>query len=182
LKGLGGVRLDTRQGRHGGGILIDTAGSVASGFAGDPSSHAAVGLTLRGTIPLNDRSVVLSTRTMVVEALSDAEIPFEELATPGGAEGLRGSPRGRLRGASSVVATLEYRWLIHPRLDAALFVDDGGAFGPRFAGIRRDRLHPSVGFSLLGWGQETGEDELDGGMSLAWSPDDGLHLLLTVIE
>ncbi len=61
---------------------------------------------------------------------------------------MRGLSSGRLRGHSQVFGSLEYRWLVAPYLDAALFVDHGGAFERGFEGLSLDRMIPSYGFGL----------------------------------
>ena len=84
----------------------------------------------------------------MVERLSAAPIPFEELVIPSGMIDMRGFPDGRLRDASGLVGSAEYRWYISAYLDATLFVDVGTVAGPRFAGFDGTRWFPSYGAGL----------------------------------
>jgi hypothetical protein len=141
--------LDTRRGRRGlAGVRLELDGAIAGGFLGDPSRHARLVADARLVLDLHDRALILRLNGGVVARLGDAPIPFEELLSPTGTDGLRGMSYGRLRGESQLFGVLEYRWLVAPYVDAALFVEDGGAFGPGFEGLSLSRMIPGYGFGL----------------------------------
>jgi outer membrane protein assembly factor BamA len=81
-------------------------------------------------------------------AFGQTPIPFTELVTLGGPDDLRGFRRGRFRGASSMLATIEYRWPVWMWMDGSFFVDYGGVFGPGFSDFRFGALRPDVGIGL----------------------------------
>lgn len=144
------VTVDTRNSpRFGAGMASHVAATFSEGFAGDPSRH--VSLTARGSgfLPFGDRALSVHLSGGVVEALGGARIPFDELLSASGPDAVRGIARGRLRGPSALVGSVEYRWLLSPALDAVLFVDRGNAFGPRFSDLRLDRMFTSAGVALL---------------------------------
>src|SRR5262249_38787976 len=80
--------------------------------------------------------------------IGDTPIPFSELATLGGPEDLRGFGRGRFRGASSMLATAEWRWPVWMWMDGTLFFDYGGGFGPAFKGFAVGDLRPDIGIGF----------------------------------
>jgi hypothetical protein len=149
VRGRAGLLVDTRHGRRRlGGFRLVADGALAHGVAGDPSIHARIVADARFVVELSDRALIARVNAGVVRPLGDAHVPFEELMSPSGTEGLRGFSSGRLRGHSQLLGSLEYRWLVAPYLDAALFVDQGGAFDRGFAGVSLDRMIPSYGFGL----------------------------------
>lgn len=150
LRAGAGLTLDTRPvPRFGGGFFATMAGSWAQGYAGDPSRHVTAIASAGATVPFGDRSLEVRVRGGLVEPLGSAPIPFEELLSPSGLQGLRGVARGRLRGPTELVATVEYRWLLSPALDAILFVDRGNAFGRRFDGLSWSRTFTTAGFGVM---------------------------------
>jgi len=112
-----------------------------------------------------------------------APVPFDELISPCGLNGMRGLPDGLLRDRSGLVGTAEYRWLIAASIDASLFVDEGAVAGPWFAGLDATNFHTSVGVGLRFfpydqpryWEQTAGRQ----GLQIAWSPGESFRLLLT---
>lgn len=149
LRGNTGLLVDSRHGRRRrGGVRFVLDGAVAHGVMGDPSAHLRVVADARLVLDLSDRALIVRVNAGLVRPLGDAPVPFEELMSPSGTEGLRGLSSGRLRGHSQVLGSLEYRWLLAPYLDAALFVDQGGAFDRGFTGLSLDRMIPSYGFGL----------------------------------
>ena len=141
----GGLVLDLRNpARDGGGFSLAADATFAQGLAGDPSRHATYVAETVAAIGGNDRLFLLRARATMVERLGAAPIPFEELVIPSGMIDMRGFPDGRLRDASGLVGSAEYRWYISAYLDATLFVDVGTVAGPRFAGLRRHPLVPEL--------------------------------------
>ena len=171
-----------RHERAASGVSVLLDGTLGQGLSGDPTRDATatgeVVLALGGT----DRVLLVRGRAAAVARLGSAPIPFEELISPAGAAGMRGFPEGRFRGASGIIGTAEYRWYISHDLDAALFSDVGTVAGPGFAGLGHDQWFPSFGVGLRHF-QIPGpywEGDLDTGVQLAYSPDGGFRVLLSV--
>ena len=179
----GGLGLGLRApGREQSGASLVADATFAEGVAGDPSRHAtfsAEGVLALGAV---NRSLVLRGKAAMVEPLSDAPIPFEELVSPAGVAGMRGFPDGRFRGESGVVGTAEYRWYVSSFLDATVFTDMGTVAGRTFSGMVWDRWFPSFGFGLRllktvgSYWEAVPMDEVQ----IAWAPDGGVHLLLSL--
>jgi hypothetical protein len=149
VRGHAGLLVDSRHGRRRlGGVRFAVDGTVAHGLVGDPSAHARIVADARLVVAPSDHALIARVNAGVVRPLGDAPVPFEELMSPSGTDGLRGLSSGRLRGHSQLLGSLEYRWLLSPYLDAALFVDQGGAFDRGFSGLSLDRMIPSYGFGL----------------------------------
>jgi hypothetical protein len=133
---------------HGGerfatGGRVRLTGRAGEGIAGDPSRFAGAQAAACVFAAIGEREIDLCGRAGLVGSLNDAPVPFEELMDPGGKAGLRAIPRGRLRGQSELLASIEYRWMLGAWFDAALFFDIGGAFGPHFEDIDTDHLYPT---------------------------------------
>jgi hypothetical protein len=143
-----GLVFDTRDGHRLGGLRVALDGALAHGLVGDPSVHFRAVADARLVLDLSDRALIMRANAGLVKPMRDAPVPFEELMSPGGTDGLRGVSWGRLRDHSQLFGSLEYRWLVAPYLDAALFVDHGGVFDRGFAGVSLDRMIPSYGFGL----------------------------------
>jgi len=144
----GAVRVDTREGPRLGGVRLELEGTVAHGILSDPSRLAKLVADGRIALDLSDSLLILRLNAGVVGKLGDAPVPFEELLSPTGTYGLRGMPAARLRGHSQLMGTIEYRWLLTPYLDAAVFIDQGGAFDEGFSNLSLSRMIPSYGFGL----------------------------------
>jgi len=171
-----------RHARDGSGTSAFLDATVGQGLASDPSRH----LLLTGETILavggTDRVLLLRGRAAMVHRLSSAPVPFEELVTPSGNTGMRGFPEGRFRGESGLVGTAEYRWYIAHNLDASLFSDVGTVAGPGFAGLGNSRWFPTfgVGLRLVRTPGPYWEGDLNTGVQLAYAPDGGFRLLLSV--
>jgi hypothetical protein len=168
--------------RYASGLVGALAASHVHGLAGDRSWHAAVHGATGGVYAFGDHALGLRLYGAVVEPLGDAPIPFEELLSPTGVDGLRGLPTGRLRGRSAMVATAEYRWLLAAWLDGVLFVDHGNAFTAHFGDLTVQRFLRA--FTSAGLGLVTFDmDEVSywrsaprSGVQVAVTSDGGLRL------
>jgi len=103
--------------RDGNGFSLATDATFARGLAGDPSRHATFSAEGVGALGVDDRTFLLRARVVMVERLSSAPIPFEELFIPSGLYDMRGFATGRLRGDSGLVGSvsgLPFRSIIHP--------------------------------------------------------------------
>jgi hypothetical protein len=149
LRATGSIVVDSRRGRRRpAGLRLALEGGVSRGILDDPSAQVRAVADLRVLLDLGDQALILRLNGGHVTALGDAPVPFEELLSPTGNQGLRGMSSGRLRGESQLFAVAEYRWLVAPYLDASLFVEDGGAFGPGFDGLSLSRMIPGYGVGL----------------------------------
>jgi hypothetical protein len=163
--------LDTRRKRpYDTGVALVAGASGTRGFDGDPSRFATFRAEGRATIGLADRALGVRLRAAMLEPLGEP-VPFDELLSAAGPEQVRGNPPGTLRGHSRLVGSLEYQWMPVVDLEITAFVDHGGAFGERFAGLSRDGFEPSLGGAVR-WG--------DARLQLAWGPGDGVQLLAGV--
>jgi outer membrane protein assembly factor BamA len=148
-----GLRVDTRD-----SFYRPTSGAAAAieldythGLgATDPSSYFRLHAGFEAVLDLWRRSHVLLLRAstdLLIPAGSEF-VPFTEfpiLSTP---DKFRGARWGKYRDYSNVLFTAEYRWPVWMWLDAALFVDYGGAFGKAYAGFDISRMIPAVGFGV----------------------------------
>jgi len=180
----GTLGLGLREpGRERPGAVLLVGATVAQGLAGDPSRHAT--FSGEGVVAVGgpNRAVIVRGRAAMVERLGSAPIPFEELISPSGDTGMRGFPDGRFRGQSGLVGTAEYRWYIAAYLDATLFTDVGTVAGRAFTDIDWGRWFPTfgLGFRLFRtpngpyWAAEARDE-----VQIAYAPDNGVRLLLTV--
>lgn len=193
VPGWGGIRLargrlavatDTRRSRRfGSGVDAFVAAGYAHGLGDDPSRHGSLVGRVGFQLAAGDHALVGRLAAGVVEPFGSAPVPFEELLTASGWNGIRGLPRGRLRGRTGAVGTLEYRWLLAPWLDAVLSVDRGNAYGPGFEGFGWGGMFTSyaLGFVVVDLRRsDYFRSEPLFGAYLAVTPDDGLRLSLAL--
>lgn len=153
LRAALGVRIDTRDSGSAPsqGVAIDLRADYTHGLGDDRSSYFRVHGVLEAALDLWQRSRVLVVRLQAGTVLptdGSSPVPFSELYVLGLPEIHRGVRFGRYRDASLFVATAEYRWPIAQWMDAALFVDYGGVFGPHFSGFSFDKMIPAVGGAI----------------------------------
>jgi hypothetical protein len=178
-----GLTLDLRNpARDGGGFTLAVDGTFSQGVAGDPSRHATYTAETIAAIGGSDRLFLVRARASMVDRLGAAPIPFDELVIPSGMIDMRGFPDGRLRDASGLVGSAEYRWYISAYLDATLFVDVGTVAGPRFAGFDGTRWFPSYGVGFRYYQPQGAywQARAVDGIQIAYAPEGGLRLLLTM--
>ena len=179
----GGAMLNLRSpARDGNGFSLATDATFARGLAGDPSRHATFSAEGVGALGVDDRTFLLRARVVMVERLSSAPIPFEELFIPSGLYDMRGFATGRLRGDSGLVGSVEYRWYIAANLDAALFADVGTVAGPRFSNIDWDRWFPSFGLGFRYYRPQGAywDARAQDGIQIAYAPEGGVRLLFSM--
>ena len=82
------------------------------------------------------------------EKLAERDVPFTELPILGGVEWMRGFLGGRLRGASTLVGTVSYRYPVGNFLDGELFSSVGNAFPGHLDGFAMQRLFLNWGMGL----------------------------------
>jgi hypothetical protein len=174
------LRNDARDGSGFGAALESTYGR---GIMDDPTRLVRTQLELVGAIGGLDRALILRGIATVVEPLGNTFVPFDELALPAGMAGMRAFPFGRFRDRSSVIGTIEYRWLVAYRLDASLFVDNGAVAGPWFSGLKVDNFFPGGGIGLRYYSSATDRYWLspaNSGIQVAYAPESGLRLVLAL--
>ena len=183
IRGEAAVEVDTRKlERLGTGFSLVSSASISRGVMDDPSRFVTLRSDARVYLGSDRQAFVLRLRGGLIEPLTDAPIPFDQLLSPTGAQGLRGISSGERRGPTELVGSLEYHRQATRSLDAVVFVDEGGAFGEDFDGLAWDNLEPSVGVGVRHnkHAREDGAGIPDAGIILAWAPDHGVNLLFSV--
>jgi hypothetical protein len=137
---------EARRDPHGFAFTLAAIGG--RGVSGDTTRDVTWTTDIVGAFTAHDRSLILRARVGMVTTLGGAQLPFDEMLSASGPDGLRALLPGRLRGPTSAIFGAEYRWLLLPYLDAALFVDEGLAAGPNFENISLDRFYLSAGAAL----------------------------------
>jgi hypothetical protein len=144
------VHIDSRRQETSPGLIVDGAVAYTHGLGRDGSSylrlHGRVGTQLE---VWRRRSLYVGVAVDDELAFGSTPIPFTELVTLGGPNDLRGFARGRFRDASSMLATVEWRWPVWMWMDGVLFFDYGGAFGPGFRDFSVSALRPDVGIGFI---------------------------------
>ncbi|MBI4511885.1 MAG: hypothetical protein HY698_19785 [Deltaproteobacteria bacterium] len=185
VRGGATLRLDTRSvdARYPAGFSVLVDSVYSHGVIGDASQHLILAGDTRLSVRIGDRTLLLSVRGGLVQPLSDASVPFDELLSPTGSLGVRGLKTGRLRGHSALVGLLEYRWLVAPYLDTSVLVDYGGAFDQGFQNFGVDRMIPSVGIGLRVFRHEKTywQSGRIAALQVAFS-EEGFRLLLSASE
>ncbi|MCG5054158.1 MAG: hypothetical protein KA712_14435 [Myxococcales bacterium] len=180
LQGRGELALDTRRDpRFGSGWLGALEGVGTLGVAGDPSRHAKVQVGFGRVLTFGHHGLDLRVQAGALWRLGTAPIPFEELLSPSGPRGLRGLRSGRLRGPTALVATVQYRWLLAPWMDALLFVDKGNAFRENFENLSWAQTFTSYGlsFQLVERARSEGAERNVPSLAFTWAytPGEGMR-------
>lgn len=172
---IGGARMsyDTvlPNRRFGGGFAACGDVRWAKGLGSDKSHDATLGAGLVVPVALSDRVLVLRAAMVSSRPLGGIEVPFAELPTASGRGGVRALRRGRLRSETILVASTEYRWLLSPWTDAAVFVDAGQAGSDLTLGY-------GLGFVAYSSGYPYWRRRPVGRVDVAWS-DSGVRFLLS---
>ncbi|MFH0899650.1 MAG: BamA/TamA family outer membrane protein, partial [Pseudomonadota bacterium] len=166
--------------RFGNSLAGKLGAFYSEGVLGDRSRYLTVLGDLQLVLGHGDRALLLRTKAGAVQPLGETPVPFEELHSPGGPEGVRGLASYRLRGNVGLVGTAEYRWLLTPFLDAAFFVDYGGAFRLGET-IDTNSLTPSIGLGLRLFDARRlphWSAPLVGGIQIAYAFDEGIQLVI----
>lgn len=177
------IALDTRShARDGAGVTVTFDGTYGHGVGGDPSRHVYLSGNAVAALGGYDRTLLLRLQGAMVERLTSAPVPFDELVSPSGVEGMRGFQRGRFRGESGLVGSAEYRWLVSYYMDASMFVDVGTVAGRRFQGLSSSDLFPSfgLGLRLVRPIERYWEAQPLAGFQVAYSLDGGFRFLLAM--
>ncbi|MEP7119849.1 MAG: hypothetical protein ABJE95_03020 [Byssovorax sp.] len=170
------LTLDSRLPRPapGGGFRFE-ADAQHSVDLRDPgaSRWLTTGVSAAATVDLtgHGRLLTVTLATRFADPLADAGVPFTELASLGGDQGMSGYRANRLLGRSAVTGTFEYRYPILASLDGSLHAGIGNVFGAHLEGFeaRLLRLSFDLGIdapgprdhalkALVGFGTETFAD------------------------
>ncbi len=143
VRARAGLLLDTRQRPRLGGVRLAVDADIVHGCLGDPSAHAHVVADVRLVLDLSDRILILRLNAGAVMPPGDAPVPFDELLSPSGNDGLRGLASGRLRGHSQL-----FGWWRPTSTRRCSSITHGSAFDRSFAGLSLDRMIPSYGLAL----------------------------------
>lgn len=105
---------------------------------------------LAGFLDVGDNHIFgLGARIESQAPFRDRTIPFTELSRPGsGPFEMSGFTPGVLRGRSSAVATVEYRWPIWVLVDGSLHVSAGNVFDDALGSFAAEKLRLSYGVGL----------------------------------
>jgi hypothetical protein len=116
-----------------------------------PVSFVRFGASLGGAWEVNHkRTVSLTLGSQMVEPLGrrDAEIPFTELVSEGGAGAFEGFRPGRLLGRSSAYGSFRYSWPVWVFLDGSIHATVGNVFNEHFEGLRPGNARASAGIGV----------------------------------
>lgn len=100
---------------------------------------------------VGEHKLDLRMRVEIVEptaSTNEDEIPFQELASFGGARDLRGFAAGRGRDLSAAAVMLDYQWPLAAWLDATFYLGAGNVFGRGLSGFSVGKLRGSYGAGL----------------------------------
>lgn len=98
-----------------------------------------------------NRYLVLRAAGQVSRPFSNREVPFTYFSELGEEETIRGFRRGRFIDRDMVLSSIEYRWPVHERIDATLFVDAGKVAHDIFDEFSGGDFHTGYGFGLRFW-------------------------------
>ena len=143
------VRFDSRDNwfNPSSGALVELGAQWTHGLGADDSQYFRLHAAMSALLDLWRRSRVLVVRIEADDLvpLGYTPVPFSELVVLGGPDTFRGFRYGRFRNFSSLFSGLEYRWPVWMWMDATLFGEYGGVFGPGFEGFSFERMRPDVG-------------------------------------
>jgi hypothetical protein len=149
----GALLIDSRSPSFespGTGVRLDLEGSYAQSVRDPALRFAGWGAEAGMFYDVSGARHVLALEVGAhfVENVGGREVPFTELPALGGVEWMRGFLAGRLRGPSTFVATLQYRYPVWSFLEGELFSSAGNAFLGHLDGWQPGRLFLNWGMGL----------------------------------
>lgn len=105
-------------------------------------------LTLYGDLNGRRRVFSLSQRAELASSLGDKAIPYTELPSLGGTEGLRGYVADRARGESTLLTSFQYTYPVWAFMDGFVFYEVGNAYSGTFDGASFGGMVSSFGMGL----------------------------------
>jgi hypothetical protein len=132
------------------GVRFETDGVYSMSPGAGDLRFGEWGGELAGFLDVSGHDNVFGARvaTRFQENAGDTPVPFTERLSLGGAETMRGFLPGRMRGDSSFLVELQYRYAIWTFADAELFSSVGNTFEGHLDGLRPGALFWSSGLSL----------------------------------
>src|SRR5262249_22718403 len=113
LRQSAAIHVDSRKDELSSGLLLDARVQYTHGLGLDPPSYLGIRARIGEALEIyHHRTIYVGLAVEDEVAFGSTPIPFSELVQLGGIDDLRGFRRGRFRGASSVLASAEYRWPI----------------------------------------------------------------------
>ncbi len=175
------LRIDSRDNWYSpsSGALVELGVAWSHGIGpDDDSQYFRLHGAMSAVLDLWRRSHVLVVRFEADDLIPIGypPVPFSELVVLGGPDTFRGFRYGRFRNFSSLFAAIEYRWPIWMWMDATLFGEYGGVFGPGWQGFALDRMRPDVGAGV----RLRSSDSFFARAQVAYGWGDGLQLFFSV--
>jgi outer membrane protein assembly factor BamA len=129
------------------GALVELGADWSHGLGWDESDYVRLHAGVSAVLDLwrRSRTLVVRIEANDLQQIGFAPVPFSELIVLGGPDTFRGFRPGRFRNFSSLFFGVEYRWPVWMWMDATLFTEYGGVFGPAFEGFDIERMRPDVG-------------------------------------
>lgn len=132
LQSIGGyLDADLFQGEYLWGALAHVGASYQDGFSDSRLQYFRYETQLEGRMPVaRGRSVLIAQGSAELTRTRPGSdpVPFYLLPHIGGSSTLRGFTLDRFYGRNLVLATFEYRYRIHPNIQAYYFFDEGQIF------------------------------------------------------
>jgi hypothetical protein len=137
----------------GSGIRLEGFGGVSLGLGAASADLASVryGAEISGFWDIfgaHQRTLGLRLRGEAADPIGDRIVPIGEVIALGGVETMRGFRENRLRGRSSLVATLDYRYPVWSFFEGEVFMEVGNVFGARWEDFSAGGLRGSAGIGL----------------------------------
>lgn len=147
------VTLDSRDEdatTAGSGVRLAMSGRYGNDLGDADRSWVggATHLTLYGDINGRRRVFSLSQRVELASNLGDAAIPYTELPSLGGGEGLRGYVADRARGESTLLTSFQYTYPVWAFMDGFVFYEVGNAYDGTFEDASFGSMVSSFGMGL----------------------------------
>lgn len=149
ISGIADTRL--RRPQNGSGGTAGFKAVLGTDVTGDTASFARLSGSLAAHWDVTRTNRVFTLRqwaSTVVDPSDRRDVAFTELVTMGGIERHRGFLRESLRGESGLLTTLEYSWPVWVWLDATLFAEVGGVYGPNNTDADLGTMRSSFGMGF----------------------------------
>lgn len=131
------------------GFRAEVRGGIAANLRKAGTGWGHYGATLGGFIDIWEaRTLGLILQVDFAQSFGGVPVPFTDLAMLGGEGHMSGYVDGRLRGESSIVLGLDYRWPIWFWLDGWLYASVGNVFGKHLEDFEFGLLRASFGFGV----------------------------------
>jgi len=131
------------------GFRAEIRGGLSANLREGKSGWGHYGATLGGYVDIWEaRTLGLILQVDFADPLGSTPVPFTDLVMLGGDDLMSGFVEGRLRGRSTVVLSLDYRWPIWFLLDGWIHAAVGNVFGAHLEDFELGKLRASFGFGV----------------------------------